>query len=90
MSLSAETHGAIAARVFEKRQRAHAKHGANSIEAKDASDTVFWLGCLGEEMGEVFSTFTYDKAPETEAELYDVASVVFAWIAAFERQREAG
>jgi NTP pyrophosphatase (non-canonical NTP hydrolase) len=62
------------------RAAAHAKHGANSIEAQ-ASDSPRWLPILVEEIGEVASALTYDKNPNgLRAELIDVLAVASAWL----------
>lgn len=76
----------IGQEILDGRVSAHKKHGDNSIENNSSADSVFWLGCLGEEMGEVFSTFTYDKdSNNLRAELIDVITVATAWIAAIDR-----
>jgi NTP pyrophosphatase (non-canonical NTP hydrolase) len=66
------------------RAKAHAKHGANSIEAL-AADSPRWLPVLIEEVGEVANTLTYD-GPDlaTRAELMDVLAVVTAWLDAID------
>lgn len=46
--------------IIDARQKAHEKHGENSIENTPA-DSSRWLPILGEEFGEVASTLTYDK-----------------------------
>ena len=75
----------IAREVWEGRIKAHQKHGSNSIEAIDADDPR-WLAILTEELGEVAHELTYDaKGGSRRAELIDVATVCFAWIAAMDR-----
>jgi NTP pyrophosphatase (non-canonical NTP hydrolase) len=75
----------IAREVWEGRIKAHQKHGSNSIEAIDPDDPR-WLAILTEELGEVAHELTYDaKGGSRRAELLDVATVCFAWIAAMDR-----
>lgn len=63
--------------VAENRVKAHAKHGANSIEAKDGGDTLFWLSCLGEEYGEACEVM--DDLPRYREEIIDFITVATAW-----------
>lgn len=73
------------AEVLAAREKAHAKHGANSIESVPAGDSR-WLPILGEEFGEVCGTQTYDKdAAELRAELIDTLAVASAWADALDR-----
>ncbi|MEV0289861.1 hypothetical protein AB0H36_37515 [Kribbella sp. NPDC050820] len=66
------------------RANAHAKHGANSIEAL-AADSPRWLPVLVEEVGELANTLTYDgPGHNTRAELIDVLAVVTAWLDAID------
>lgn len=89
VSIIEVTTRAIAAEVARGRQRAHDKHGDNSIEAVPGSDIARWLPILGEEFGEVCESLTYDKdAGELRAELLDLATVAVAWIAALDREPE--
>jgi hypothetical protein len=76
----------ISEEIITGRQRAHAKHGDNSIEAVPGNDIAKWLPILGEEFGEVCESLTYDKDPQNlRAELIDLATVAVAWIAALDR-----
>lgn len=68
--------------IAVRRIAAHAKHGDNSIEAKNATDTLFWLACLGEEFGELCETINYDDMVQ---EAFDVITVATAWASAFNR-----
>ena len=77
----------IARQVAAARVRAREKHGANSIEAITAGDAR-WLPILVEEVGEVAHELTYDASGSLRGELLDVASVVFAWIAAIDEVRK--
>lgn len=80
----------LALEVYEGRAAAHRKHGENSIESVPARDIGRWLPILGEEFGEVCESLTYDKDPTNlRAELKDVATVCFAWIAALDRLEAA-
>lgn len=92
----AESTSRIAGEINAGRVRAHEKHGSNSIEAVPADHFGQWLPILGEEFGEVCKALTYDQADSAEeqmdnlrAELVDVATVAFAWIAAIDRKRAA-
>jgi NTP pyrophosphatase (non-canonical NTP hydrolase) len=68
------------------RARAHAKHGANSVEAL-AADSPRWLPVLVEEVGEIANTLTYDgPGHNTRAELIDVLAVVTAWLDAIDNR----
>jgi NTP pyrophosphatase (non-canonical NTP hydrolase) len=76
--------------VRAARAAAHAKHGANSIEAQ-ASDSPHWLPILIEEVGEVASALTYDKNPDSlRAELIDVLAVAAAWLDSIDSDSENG
>lgn len=81
--------------VWEERERAHTKHGPNSIEEVPADDLRF-LATLVEEVGEVAQTLTYDKVAaavfdgvvplqRTREELIQVAAVATAWADAITR-----
>lgn len=63
------------------REKAHAKHGLNSIEALPASDPD-WLAILAEEFGEVAHALTYDSRDNQALanELLDVMAVAGAWL----------
>lgn len=81
--------------VEDGRERAHAKHGENSIESVGATDFGKWLAILGEEHGEVCRALTYDQSTtmgelmdKLRAELIDVATVATAWIAAIDTWME--
>lgn len=56
--ISSSTAG-IAGEIAAGRIKAHAKHGANSIEATPA-ESLQWLAILGEEFGEAAHELTYD------------------------------
>lgn len=71
------------ARVADNRIKAHAKHGDNSIEAKEGSDTLFWIACLGEEYGEACEVV--DDYPRYAEEIIDFCTVGTAWAAALAR-----
>jgi len=78
-------------RIAENRARALLKHGTNSIEAIKGDDPR-WATILMEEVGEVAHALTYDfdGPPEAlTAELYDVATVVSAWLSAVARDAQA-
>ena len=83
-----ESTARIAREVEDGRLRAHAKHGANSIEGIAASDPR-WLSILVEEVGEASHELTYDATGSLRGELLDIATVAIAWIAALDRE-EAG
>jgi hypothetical protein len=77
--------------VWEARYRAHAKHGANSIEGV-AADSPAWLSILVEEVGELAHELTYDSGGDRATlrrELIDVAAVVSAWIDALDNAAAA-
>ena len=81
--------------VEEGRQKAHRKHGENSIEAISATDFGKWLAILGEEHGEVCRALTYDQSTtmgelmdKLRAELIDVTTVATAWVAAIDTWME--
>lgn len=66
------------------REKAHEKHGANSIESI-AADDHRWLTILVEEVGEVANALTYDGPSEgLRGELIDVLAVASAWLAAID------
>lgn len=68
------------------RAKAHAKHGANSIEAL-AADSPRWLPVLVEEVGEIANSLTYDgPGHNTRGELIDVLAVVTAWLDAIDNR----
>lgn len=69
--------------VMRAREKADAKHGANSIEQIPA-DSPLWLSILTEEVGEVAHELTYDATGSLRAELIDVLSVASAWLAALD------
>lgn len=76
--------------VNAAREKAHAKHGDNSIEAVDARQLGTWLAILGEEYGEVCHALTYDQhddateqAQDLVNELVDLIAVASAWIDAW-------
>lgn len=71
--------------ILQARERAHAKHGSDSIEAESA-DSPRWLAILVEEVGEVARALTYDNASRVHlrAELVDVQAVASAWVAALD------
>lgn len=73
------------AEVLAAREKAHEKHGDNSIERVPA-DSPDWLPILGEEFGEVCGALTYDKdAAMLRSELIDVLAVGTAWVSALDR-----
>ena len=73
----------IARIINDARQKAHAKHGDNSIEAIDATDPR-WLSILVEEVGEIAHALTYDaKDTRVVDELVDVLAVASAWLDAY-------
>lgn len=74
----------IATEIGQARIRAHAKHGAQSIEAITPADPR-WLSILVEEIGEVSHELTYDADGDLRAELIDVLAVATAWVAAIDR-----
>lgn len=74
----------IATEVGQARWRAHAKHGAKSIEVIAPTDPR-WLSILVEEVGEVAHELTYDADGSIRAELVDVLTVATAWIAAIDQ-----
>jgi len=69
--------------VLRGREKAHAKHGANSIEAEPA-DSPRWLAILVEEVGEAANALTYDTKGNLRAELIDIMCVASAWVAALD------
>lgn len=72
----------VARLIRNARERAHAKHGDNSIEAIPADDPR-WLSVLVEEVGEVAHALTYDSGASPEqlaGELVDVLAVASAWL----------
>lgn len=73
--------------IMRAREKAHAKHGADSIESIPA-DSPRWLAILVEEVGEVANALTYDGPKDgLRAEVIDVLAVASAWLAAID---EAG
>jgi hypothetical protein len=84
-TIDAIKHIQIAVEALDGRQKAHTKHGDNSIESIP-SDDPRWLPILAEEFGEVAETLTYDKGfgPNTRAELVDLITVGLAWIARYD------
>lgn len=76
----------IAVEVRAARQKAHAKHGANSIEGIAADDSR-WLSILVEEVGEASHELTYDATGSLRAELIDVITVATAWVAVLDAQQ---
>lgn len=84
---------ALAEEITQGRVRAHAKHGAGSIESQDSSDRL--LAILSEEVGEVaramneyaLGNTTQEEADQAiRAELLDVLTVASAWVAKFDRE----
>lgn len=75
----------IGEEVRAGRLKAHAKHGANSIEGI-AADDPRWLSILVEEVGEASHELTYDATGSLRAELIDVITVATAWVAALDRE----
>jgi hypothetical protein len=86
--------------AWDERQRAHKKHGDNSIESVDGS-SLMWLAILGEEIGEVTEEMmtlaltnafgkvsrasTYDQDPANRRkELIQVIGVAWAWVNAID------
>lgn len=70
--------------IMRAREKAHAKHGDNSIEAISANDPR-WLSILVEEIGEVANALTYDgPTGNLRSELVDVLAVASAWLAALD------
>jgi hypothetical protein len=72
--------------IMNAREKAHEKHGSNSIEAIPPIDPR-WLSILVEEVGEASHELTYDadgSPASLRAELIDIASVVTAWISAID------
>jgi hypothetical protein len=81
----------VSREILLARERAHLKHGANSIEAIPADDPR-WLSILVEELGEVAHELTYDSggSPQTvRRELIDLAAVATAWIEAIDQEAES-
>lgn len=71
----------IARLLNARREKAHEKHGDNSIESVNCDDPA-WLAILTEEVGEVAHALTYDSNSDPTAlasELLDVAAVAVAW-----------
>ena len=88
----------IAHEIAEGRNRAHSKHGANSIESH-APMAGAWLPILIEEVGELAHEMTYDaqigawgvqtkRLNAMRRELVDVSTVAVAWIASIDRALE--
>lgn len=80
----ARTTYSIGREIEAGRTRAHAKHGAESIEGIAGKDPR-WLSILVEEVGEASHELTYDATGDLRAELVDIATVAVAWIAALDR-----
>lgn len=81
----------VSREILQARERAHAKHGANSIEAIPANDPR-WLSILVEELGEAAHELTYDSGgtlKSLRAELVDIAAVATAWIEAIDHDPPA-
>lgn len=78
----------IAAALGE-RERAHEKHGPNSIEG--SLDPLTFLALLVEEVGEVAHALTYDAEhpEELRQEVSQVMAVAWAWLDSLARA-EAG
>jgi len=57
---------AIAKEIIDGRERAHEKHGDESIEAVPALDAKRWLPILIEEVGELSHELTYDAHPRVD------------------------
>jgi hypothetical protein len=75
---------------MQARLKAHAKHGANSIESIPADDPR-WLAILVEEIGEVANALTYDGPKEgLRAELIDVMAVASAWLDSVDKKELHG
>jgi hypothetical protein len=82
--ITLSTHS-IANEVAIGRVKAHAKHGDNSIESVQWFDPM-WLAILMEEVGEFAHHFTYDTDAEgARAEAIDIATVITAWIASYDK-----
>lgn len=65
--------------ALEEREKAHAKHGANSIEG--CHDDSVMLAIMVEEVGEVAKAMTYDQNIDGLAgELAQVMAVAWAWL----------
>jgi len=80
----------VSREILQARERAHEKHGANSIESVPAREYGQWLAILGEEFGEVAGTLTYDKSTkDLRSELIDLAVVATAWIDAIDSESAA-
>jgi NTP pyrophosphatase (non-canonical NTP hydrolase) len=81
--------------IDRERQRAHAKHGASSIEGRPPADSGR-LAILVEEVGEVARNLNDRRHADTTVELLDfdallraelvqVAAMAVGWIAAIDR-----
>lgn len=67
------------AAALTAREDAHAKHGENSIEAREQHDFTL-LAILVEEVGEIANALTYDGPYDNlESELAQVMAVAWAW-----------
>lgn len=68
--------------ALAERERAHLKHGADSIEGVTGSDAnARMLAILVEEIGEVAHEMTYDQdGSGLRAELVQVMAVTWAWL----------
>lgn len=76
----------VSQEILRARERAHAKHGPNSIEAIPANSPR-WLSILTEELGEAAHELTYDSGGDLQSlrrELIDLAAVATAWIEAID------
>lgn len=72
--------------IRRARERAHSKHGDNSIEAIPGSDPR-WLSILAEELGEIAHELTYDSGgtpASLRRELIDLLAVGSAWVDALD------
>lgn len=79
----ARTDHALWREILRERERAAAKHGAQSMERMPARHPS-WLAVLAEEVGEAAHELTYDSTGSLRAELIQVAAVATAWIAAID------
>jgi NTP pyrophosphatase (non-canonical NTP hydrolase) len=84
---------ALAEEITQGRVRAHAKHGAQSIEGQNSGDRL--LPILLEEVGEVaramneyaLGNLTHEEAGRAiRAELVDVLTVASAWAVKFDQE----
>ncbi len=72
--------------IEQAREKAHEKHGNNSIERMFFLDPR-WMPVLVEEVGEVAHELTYDADGDLRAELVDLLAVASAWLDAIDRTR---